>query len=53
MQWAPGTLNDSPDAMVQIEVPLEKMFTPAGRKNIFLSVNGGGVAAIDWFWFNF
>ena len=50
--WAPGNLNDDPDAMVTVDVPLATSFSPAGRKNIFLSVNGGGFAAIDWFWFD-
>ena len=47
--WAPGVLNDDPAAMGEASVELEGVTT--GRHGVFLSIDGGGHAAIDWFRF--
>ena len=49
--WLPGVENDDPAAMVTVDAVLEPGFRATGRKQLFLSLQGGGVAAIDWFWF--
>ena len=48
--WAPGVLNDDPTAMTELVVPLEPVQL-TGRRDLYLSIVGGGHAAIDWFRF--
>ena len=49
--WAPGFANDDPAAMAIVTVKTTAAFVATGRKNLFLSLNGGGYAAIDWLLF--
>ena len=49
--WAPGVLNDDPAAMTELVVTLEPEVQLTGRRDLYLSVEGGGHAAIDWFRF--
>ncbi len=57
--WAPGVMNDDPSAMAEVRVALaatEDIATAganvvSGRHDVYLSIEGGGHVAIDWFRF--
>eukprot|EP01050_Picozoa_sp_SAG11_P011035 SAG11_NODE_1142_length_5707_cov_5.863766_2_plen_229_part_00 len=59
--WAPGVMNDDPSAMAEVRVPLTargaediasaSVNAISGRYDVYLSIEGGGHVAIDWFRF--
>ena len=63
--WAPGVMNDDPAAMAEARAPLERDEDQMQRQtqhrendadeslmhDVFLSIEGGGHVAIDWFRF--
>jgi hypothetical protein len=59
--WAPGVMNDDPSAMAEVRVSLTARGTGhttgartsiiSGRHDVYLSIEGGGHVAIDWFRF--
>jgi hypothetical protein len=63
--WAPGVMNDDPSAMAEVSVALEVEPAEAGAadsggggggggtatRDVYLSIEGGGHVAIDWFRF--
>jgi hypothetical protein len=50
--WAPGVMNDDRAAMQETPAALEAAgLALAGRRDVFLSVEGGGHVAVDWFRF--
>lgn len=46
--WAPGVMNDDPTAMQEAQGTAAALM---GRHDVFLSIEGGGHVAIDWFRF--
>eukprot|EP01052_Picozoa_sp_SAG31_P006457 SAG31_NODE_297_length_18175_cov_68.266659_13_plen_230_part_00 len=59
--WLPGVMNDDPTAMTEVRAPLTSGSTAniagardsvgVGRYDVYLSIEGGGHVAIDWFRF--
>jgi hypothetical protein len=50
--WLPGVMNDDPAAMHQTTVGIEPTTALVGkRRDVYLSIEGGGHVAIDWFRF--